>query len=272
MDNRLLVICVNYNSYSELQNYLKSIDLAAKEFASYKVDVAVVDNTTENIQNVNIDYNYINVLLYPFHENLGYLGGAIKALENIGKDTYLKYNHVVISNVDVSLSSTFLEKLFLVKDENIGWIVPKIIRKYDNSNENPFMIERPSKLKLQTLCFIYKHPLLFRLLNWYSIKKHTQSVDTKLEHVQEIYAGMGSIFILSQSFMNKIGNLYFSAFMYGEEIHIAELVRKFQLKTVYIPDITVYDICGVSTGKLNISKKCEMMYEGIHKMLLEHFN
>lgn len=267
-----LIICVNYNTYSNLEDYLQSIDASSEQTKKLVLDVCVVDNTVENYKEITYTPQNFNLRVFPFYTNYGYFGGAIKCIEEIGENSMKEYDYVIISNVDVSLTSSFFNDLGAIKQDNYGWIAPKIIRKYDNSNENPFMPERPSKKKIQLLCFIYKHPTIFKLMNWYSLMKHKKRPASAVEKPRIIYAGMGSIFILTKKFFEHNYPLRFPAFMYGEEIHIAELVRKSGLLTYYDPSVLVWDVCGVSTGKLNIKKKCSMMYEGIHSMLVEHFN
>jgi len=55
----------------------------------------------------------------------------------------------------------------------------------------------------------------------------------------KIYAGHGSIMIFTKAFMMKNLDLEFPAFMYGEEIFFAELVRLSHLETIYVPNIYV---------------------------------
>ena len=268
------MIAVNYNSYNELYDYIASIEAAASSSKSI-VDVLVADNTIEHpvpIDVTKLNLKSINVRSYLFKENLGYLGAATKVLELIGKNCTMDYDYVIISNVDLKLSNTFFQELANINSDNVGWIVPSIYRIADNSNENPFMISRPSKLKLQLLCALYSMPNMYKLYHKFHKQKRV-SVNNNVSNTEkDIYAGMGSLIITTKSLLDKYYPYRFPAFMYGEELFFAELVRIAGLRTRFYPQIIANDICGVSTGKLNIKVKCKMMKSGISRMLKEYFN
>lgn len=271
--DRILIIAVNYNSYTELYDYMASIDEAASNSKSI-VDVLVADNTIEHptpINVANLNLRSISVRSYIFKENLGYLGAATKVLELIGKDYTIAYDFVIISNVDLKLSKSFFQDLSNVNRDNVGWIVPSIYRIEDNSNENPFMTCRPSKLKLRFLCVLYSMPFMYKL--YLRLHKQRRVASKHVYNMEmDIYAGMGSLIITTKSLLDKYYPYRFPAFMYGEELFFAELVRMAGLTTRLYPQIIANDICGVSTGKLNTSVKCKMMKSGISSILKEYFS
>ena len=62
----ILILCVNYNSYKELNNYLQSIERAARVASEFvRVDVWIGDNTTASQQPISIDYDYVRVRVFP---------------------------------------------------------------------------------------------------------------------------------------------------------------------------------------------------------------
>ena len=44
---KLLVVCVNYNSYKSLTDYLISLDKSLENISNVDVDVFIADNSTE---------------------------------------------------------------------------------------------------------------------------------------------------------------------------------------------------------------------------------
>lgn len=75
MKKSVLIVCVNYNSYTEVAEYLFSVEKSAKNFNSIIVDVIVADNSTE-VKNVDTtEYKHINVRVQNL-DNLGYLPGS----------------------------------------------------------------------------------------------------------------------------------------------------------------------------------------------------
>ena len=67
----VLIACVNYNSYRELINYLRSIETSLKLVDELKVDVVVADNST-NRQNIECDIYKRLKVEQVFFENIGY--------------------------------------------------------------------------------------------------------------------------------------------------------------------------------------------------------
>lgn len=253
-----LITCVNYNSYEVLNDYIKSIDAAAMAVTNrLSVTVAVADNTVENYQDICVPVKNIKLQIYPYHKNYGYMGGAVKILKEIGEANAKKFDFVFVTNVDITLSVDFFVELLKVDTKNIGWIAPSIFRSYDGSNENPFILKMPSKLRMRAYIVMYSFPKLFGWYQNYTTKnrRNIKNVDSE---PQTIFAGMGSIFVFTKAFINKCYPLTFPTFMYGEEIYYGYLVQKMNLKTLYVPNIKVQDICSISTSLLGIKRKCDM--------------
>ncbi len=271
LKKKILIICVNYNSYNELSEYLKTIDRSSshtKEVAS--IDVYVADNTVENFKKIDISpYQCINITVKPFHENLGYLGGVNKVIES-NKISDLKiYDYVIISNVDLFMSEHFLEILLNNNyDSQIGWITPRIISLQDKNDKNPRMINRPSLLKMKFILFLYKYSYLFyfykKILHHFARKKKTTNTN------EIIYAGHGSFMIFTKSFFKVVDNIRFDSFLYAEEIFFAELIRKTNLKVFYDRSIFINDIEHISTKKIKRIAWYKMNQDSI-RMLIERF-
>ena len=79
----ILIVCVNYNSYKELNNYLISIDESASiQEGVIHTDVVIADNSTDKeIIDLN-SFSHISVKEVDL-DNLGYLGGAQAIINNI---------------------------------------------------------------------------------------------------------------------------------------------------------------------------------------------
>lgn len=265
------IICVNYNSYNELYDYLGTIDLASshiKDIAS--IDVFIADNTVENNIRIEISpYQYINVSVKSFYENLGYLGGVNRIIESIGISDIKKYDYVIISNVDLFMSENFFEILLSNNyDSQIGWITPRIISLQDKQDKNPRMIYRPSLSKMRIILFLFNYSYLF-----YAYKKILHKIARKKKAINTneiIYAGHGSFMIFTKSFFKAVDNIQFDSFLYGEEIFFAELNRKANLKVYYDRSIFVNDIEHVSTKKVKRMVWYQMNRDSI-KMLIRKF-
>lgn len=262
---KILILCVNYNSYRELNNYLQSLETAAKAASQLvSVDVFVGDNTTVNQQEILKDYNYIHVSVFPYYQNVGYIGCASAMFHELNQDQANKYDFVFISNVDLLLSETFFIELNSIDSNTAGWIVPSVYTIGTKRNENPYMLSRPTRLKMFLLELLYSFPLLYSLHKvFYPFRHKEREVLTNHQQNRLIYAGHGSIIIFSKKFMKSNWLMSFPGFMYGEEIYFAELVRRAQLTTEFYPQLIVNNIGNVSTKFLGNKRKCQMSKESL---------
>lgn len=265
--NKILICCVNYGSYTELNNYIKSID----ESASHVVDmcevvVCIADNTEFSYQNIDIDTQSVLLKKFPYHKNMGYMGGAVQVLKDLGLEFVSSFDYVIVSNVDLEMPEVFLSDLIKCKSSKLGWIVPSIYRLRNNmSNENPFQLNKPSLYKLKFLIFLYKQTWLFDIYTY--IRKMQLAKCNNNKYINQapfqIYAGSGSFMIFTKEMISKAYPLDFPSFMYGEELYYGYLVEKYNLKTIFYPKLSINDICSVSTGKLGSKMKYKMNYTSL---------
>lgn len=261
---KLLVVCVNYNSYKSLTDYLISLDKSLENISNVDVDVFIADNSTEKENFVFSSKNFTYKLLqFP---NLGYFGGAFEIINSVNaKD----FDYTIISNVDVKYDINSITKLInLPKENNIAWIAPQIFSSIKNKDNNPQRLYRCSKMKLKLLLLMYKLPFLCKLYQKTLYKRHRQSESTKSG--TQIYCGHGSVIILTSKFFENYSNVKYPIFLYGEEIFLAELIMQKSLKVIYYPEIIFYDEEHVSTKKLG-KKYFEYNYNAIKYILAEFY-
>lgn len=265
----VLFICVNYNTNELLNNYIKSID-KAKSLLNYplRIDVLIGDNSelfdpVKNNLNKNISVFHINN-----KSNLGYIGGVTRAIKESNVDL-TGYDYVIISNVDLKISETFLKKMMdLNVGPEIGWIAPCIFSEKETRDRNPKIIKRPSHRKMKMTALMYRIPLIHYIYS-NSIYKNCDKSCKNFSN-NNIYAGHGSFMIFTNSFIKKNSNFIFPGFLFGEEIFFAELVRLSKLKTIYVPELIVNDIDHASTSKLKKAVFYKMNYQSI-KIITEKF-
>ena len=241
----ILIVCVNFNSYNELNKYLDSIELACVNVYGITVQVVVADNSTV-FQKVSTErYKHITVKQYK-QRNLGYLPGAANVINNI--QNVFENDFVVISNVDLVLEQSFflnLEKLEFKGD--VAWVATTIWSEQEDRDKNPKIIERYSKEKLKKIRMLYKYPILdFIYTNTLYLKKKVRPQYQE----QDIYAGHGSFMMLTKRFFEEYPKIDYPLFLFGEEMFLAELARKKNLKVRYVPDLIVIDKEHTSTSKM----------------------
>lgn len=241
---KLLIVCVNYNSYESLTDYLESLDKSLENLSDIKVDVFIADNSTEK-QNFDFSAKNFTYKLFSF-PNLGYFGGAFEIINTLKPS---EYKYTIISNVDVKFDKNAISELVNFPiDEKIAWVAPKIYSLLKNKDNNPQRLNRCSKKKLLLLLIMYKLPFLCNLYKktFYNRKRKTDVCESG----SKIYCGHGSVIILTSKFFENYQNVKYPIFLYGEEIFLAELIMKKNLEVVYYPEIIFYDDEHVSTKKL----------------------
>lgn len=247
MKSSILLIAVCYRSYDALHRFLQTVDKAAYQAADNTiVDIAIADNTDIERQIIDLQpYSSIRqFFLQTDKGNIGYLGGALPLYNQYGGD----YDYVGIANVDLQLQPDFFLQLATQDQSDAGWIAPDIYTPQNLHHENPFMLQRPEKRHFIRWNIIYSNTLIFRLYHLlHRIKgRHTSAISQTMP----IYAGHGSFMLFTRAFVQTYPTLHFPAFMYGEEIFLAELVRQARLKTYYIPNLHITNTGSISTGTL----------------------
>lgn len=262
---QIAVFCVNYNSYKELDNYIKSLEKASDSCADVHVDVFVVDNTDKNFKTLEFNSVSLKVHVFPYHENIGYFRGIAKGMSNVD---VLNYDFIIISNVDVLVSEDFFIKLSEVEvEDNLGVIAPDIYSITEKKRRNPGRISRYKRSTLKFWLFMYSHPLLYSFYYKYVYSLRNKKQIDNNEKSGEIYLAHGSFIILTREYFKRCGMIDYPIFLYCEELYIAELCRDNNLKTVYNPAIKVTDIDHVSTSQLKFKNYCRYNYEAITYIL-----
>lgn len=250
---RILIVCVTYKSYDALDQYCKSISLAAKNCSAAEVTVLVGDNTDNDYCEIYNTYENIKVEAFPYHENIGYLGCAFRVLNDFGRDRFLQFDYVAISNVDLILADDFFVNLLNINDSSLGWIAPDVYVPSRDTHENPFMMSRPAKNDFIRWEFMYASPFLYTLLEKWAYNRRKQQI---IDKPVAMYAGHGSMMIFTKTFFELQEELYYPCFMYAEEFFLAEIIAKHGLKVEYHPELKVESPGSVSVSLLGNKWKC----------------
>ena len=248
----VLLICVNYNSDEETSEYLKVL-AGLNRLENLKV--VVVDNSESDEPFVaHPRLKGLKVIVVKAERNLGYFGGAA-----LGFELYLRENPLpdwtIVSNVDLRPRKDLLERLCTFEEvANLGVLAPAVHSDLTGTNQNPYMIERPGRLRMHAYRIIFRSYWLylayevaahsFRRLRFHcSICPATFDLGTPIS----IYAPHGSCVIFAREFFRRGGSLRYPSFLFGEEIFVAEQARKLQLRVLYKEDLWFSHAEHVST-------------------------
>jgi len=260
----ILYVIVNYNSEKDTLRYLQSIQ-KNQSSTPIDLDIILVDNSTTKSKKIRDALSHIdlNITLLD-SDNVGYFGAFKVALELMGYQKVSAYHHVIISNVDLEISQDFFSKFKeLQVDIDIGVIAPSIVSEHRHNDLNPKIITKPKKIKILRNYIVFKYPFLFNFYAKLSDKKiKHQSIKNNL---QTIYAPHGSFIIFNQVFFKQGGTIDYPIFLFGEEIYVAESMKKMNLKVQYTPALKVYDFDHGSTSQENRS-----FISGEHRKALKY--
>jgi GT2 family glycosyltransferase len=180
-------------------------------------------------------------------KNLGYFGGAAAALTDHLKSHPMP-EWVVVSNPDVYFSDR--EVLQRLRDAHRGKepavIAPSIRTVNTSVEQNPYMRVRPSRFRMHLYRWLfssYPVDVVYESLSWVKhralellSRKRPTAVAASPE---KIYAPHGSFIALHRSYFERGGSLEYGAFLFGEEIFIAETARRLGLTVLYEPSVRI---------------------------------
>jgi GT2 family glycosyltransferase len=240
----VLLICVKYGADEETARYLESL---RRLQGQSNLHVLIVDNTVEAVADLPTNSSFA---VLRSNENLGYLGGA-----RLGISRYLEEHPLpdwlIVSNVDLLITDAyFTQKLSALKfAPDVGAVAPRIASALTGRDQNPFMRSRPSAIRMHAYKWLYRswlalnaHELVSAVFQWVrsAVGRFTRTTaDIRRDLSGEIYAPHGSFLILSKEYFRAGGSLDFPCFLFGEEIYLAESLRKLGLDVIYEPSLEV---------------------------------
>ena len=291
----ILFVPVTYNSYDALDSYIASVGKALDAAAdpTITVTIHVADNSSEEVRSQNSEAptnlspltshhsplkSHLS-LLSTHYPNPGYLPAALKTVYS---EDYASYDYIIISNVDVTLDETFFTALRDLKpDPDTVWIAPFIWSPSEHRDVNPKIQERYTKNRLRLLRLFFRFPLV-----WYSYSKSVyrlrkgnqgdnSATDTSLTShhsplTSNIYAGHGSFMIFRPAIFQQEPPLHYPAFLFCEEIFMAEMARRIGKKTAHCPSVKVWDCEHASTGLMGLWRYCKYNHDAL-SYIIKHF-
>ena len=268
---KTVLFCVNYNSYMELDGYLRSIEAAEKKSGlGNSVTVVVSDNSSKPV-----DYSYtgtLDVRILNTNANLGYFGGISFGIEESGL-CLSDYDFIVFSNVDLFLPEGFFSALYSEKiEKNVGCIAPSILSEGEGVNRNPKVLTRYSAKKLKVLRTMFRFPVLWKLYNSLFHGKRRKKLQSGNTTQCDIYAAHGSFMLFTNAFAGFLQSMKYPSFLFCEELFVAENIRKNNLRTVFMPQLIVNDIDHVSTRQMKGSLYFKYNYESLNMILKEYYS
>jgi GT2 family glycosyltransferase len=240
------LICVNYLKPGETRRFVVSaLDQALRS----SLRLAVVDNSpppgaTAMPESLTSDPR---VRAIAPGENLGYFGGAAAALGDHLKTRSMP-EWVIVSNPDVYFPDRgVLQRLFdSHRGDTPAVVAPSIRTKGSSVDQNPYMRVRPKRFRMHVYRWIFSaYPIdaVYQGLSWI---KHRALESASKERPaapasspMKIYAPQGAFIAFHRSYFERGGTLDHGAFLFGEEIFVAETARRLGMTVMYDPALVI---------------------------------
>lgn len=275
MNKKIIISVTCFDNEMEIVNFAKNIN---KQNNSQRVILVITCNRSCKKDWMIQELKKIKLQSYVYepNTNMGYLHGCLYGLKKF--ERIEDYEWVMISNTDITFKSQDFFSSFVEKniDNSIFCVAPKIVLS-NGKYQNPFLIERPKNIKILFWRFILGNKHLYKIYNSLSeIKKIGVENSTKktndIDIAKEIYAAHGSCFFIRKGVVDEslscTGNE--NIFMYGEEIFIAEIIRKLKKKVIYYPDLYVNHNENSTTSKIDYDKK-SIWYKKSYRFIYKSF-
>jgi GT2 family glycosyltransferase len=268
---KLLYIIVNYFSEEEVSKFI-SLQLSRQTFKN--IWIIIVNNGCRdpNVLEKIIEENK-TVELLNSQNNLGYFGAAKFALEHY-LETYSIPDYTILSNVDLIFENERdIEKLCYESPVYADIIGPNLLSSNHRTSLNPFYEKRISKRKLKFLAAIFSiYPLYILYQTISIISKHFKRFRTTINSKSRfVYAVHGAMIVFRKNYFEKGGNLNYGSFLFGEELFVAEVARKYSLKIFFNANVKVIHHEHTTTGTYKRPKYVLWMKDSLSYILANHF-
>jgi GT2 family glycosyltransferase len=262
---KILFLPIVYHSHDDAAEQLG--ELRALPGAG-EMAVVAVDNSSEPRAITGPKDGFASYELLAGLGNLGYFGGARRGLEHYLKSAPMP-EWVIVSNTDARIEQRgFIERLLAMHEACAATktycVAPDIRSSKTGAAQNPYYTSRPCSAKFARLARLFNHywlALAYRLLARLKGLAHGLRGPSAVPR-GEIYAAHGSFICLHSSYFAAGATLDHRAFLYGEEIFVAEEIRRLGGKTLYAPELKVTHLHSVGTGLLSSRVVIRHLAEG----------
>ena len=219
---------------------------------AWRAEVRVADNSGDAASDLGAE-------IVSVGSNRGYLGGAALILERWREAHGRPPDWFVIINPDLTLRPDALLALGNAPIANdVGIVAPSILLA-GTTPQNPFLEKRPSRARMRFYTIAFRSAVLTRALDALleSKRRAARRATTAGRGPRPVYAPHGSLVFISARFFDRGGTLAYRAFMYGEEIHLAEQARSQALRVLFVPSVEAVHHGGSTTGRIDAHRRRE---------------
>jgi GT2 family glycosyltransferase len=264
-----LVLAVNYNSSAAAENLLASL---AAVHAPMTIDVVMLDNSDREpldaarAARAYADKPGLEVIRTP--RNLGYFGAAAFGLERfLERSTAPEW--VVVCNVDLTFDAGFFSALGACV--GAGVIAPSILTLENGLDQNPYMLRRPLRMAAYQLLYAFDGIYALYELAVARRERRRSRRPTLSPRPTPVYAPHGACVVFSRAYFQAGGTLRHPAFLFGEELFVAETARGLGLPVRYEPSLRTSHQHQLSTSALPLTRRTGLAREAVRVLRRRYF-
>ncbi len=283
-ERTLCILAVHFHNQTEVERYVDHV-LSLPVPEGWRTVVSIADNSRNWLPRRTMDER---CLVTVPESNLGYLNGCARALTAWIELERTAPDWVGVTNTDLTFREDALVELLQADwPDTVGAIAPRIGTRR-HRDQNPFMRVRPSRTRLRFLSAAFsegfwRSPLMWLLRSpaytaWTRLKFRMRLsatgspvlYDTE-EKPESIYAPHGAAVFLSAAFFGSGCKLSMPWMMFGEELHLAEQMRKVGLSVFWVPGIRVDHSTATTTGTIRHQQLMDWRAESLRHIIDLYF-
>lgn len=247
---KLTISIVNYNAGEYLIRCLESLRKVKDEveFDVFIIDNASSDGSLEIARKKFPDFKYIEN-----KENLGFGKAHNLVLEKSSTP------YVLTLNPDCEVPAGTLSFMLKYMEENVdvGLSTCRVVKpngKLDIASHRGFPTPKAS-----FYYFVFKNDKYYHL------------TDRDMSKTHEIDAAVGAFMLIRKSVLEKVGYFDEDYFLYAEDIDLCFRIKKAGFKIMYVPDVEIKHVKGVSSGIKKESKQDSLATQKTSEKSVEYF-
>ena len=247
---KLTISIVNYNAGQYLLSCLESLEKIEDELG---FDVFIIDNASADgsIEKAKEKFQRFYYILNK--QNLGF-GKAHNLVLKKASTLYF-----LTLNPDCEVPKGTIQYLidFMDKNPDVGVCSPRV-EKADGSLDKASHRGFPTPFA-SFLYYFLKNDSLYHLTN------------RDMEKPHEVDSVVGAFMLIRKSTLEEVGYFDEDFFLYGEDIDLCYRIKKAGFKVMYIPQVKIKHVKGISSGIKKHSRENSSAVTQTKEMALNHF-
>jgi GT2 family glycosyltransferase len=252
-NSEIVIICAHYREPDQTRRF---VERALDQIVPSQLHIIVVDNSSAPASQAvpaSVRTRPHTRVLDP-GRNSGYFGAASFALTDHLETNPLP-EWLMVSNPDIRFTDTrVIQRLCDIhRGREPAVLAPSIRSAITGIDQNPHMLTRPSAARMRLYRWIFSayptsvaYQMLSGLKGRLLMDRRSEKKTSTLP--EAIYAPHGSFIAFHKSYFERGGSLNYGAFLFGEEIFVAETARRLGLTVLYEPRLRLVHQEHTSTG------------------------